>query len=132
MFAEVDRLPVMILASLAVYVLVLRFVLRKHDPKSSRLAVGVVSFVVVVVGMVGAKMAEQAGLPWWIYYGVPAAVTVFVPPLVFRLSRIETVQYLVLAYLSAPFINAAFSFFLGWHDYMPFMHVPYWRDLLHA
>jgi hypothetical protein len=39
-----------------------------------------VAFVVVVVGMVFAKFGATAGLPWPLYYGLPAAVTLFLPP----------------------------------------------------
>ena len=132
MMPQADRFPIMVFASLFVFVVVLRVVVRKRTPGPSWLAVAAVAFIVVALGMTFARIAEQSGLPWWIYYGVPAAVTIFLPPIVLRLSKIEIVQYMVLAYASAPLINVAFSFTLGWHDYMPFMHVPYWKDLLHA
>jgi hypothetical protein len=37
--------------------------------------------------------------------------------------------YLLLALLSAPLIHVLFSFFLGWHEYMPFLPVPGLADL---
>ena len=80
--------------------------------------------MVVVGGMVFAKLGQHAGWPWWIYYSVPAAVTLVLPPAVLRFSTGELVEYLVLAALSSPLIHVAFSFFPGWHEYMPFFHVP--------
>ncbi|WP_167040650.1 hypothetical protein [Salinibacterium sp. ZJ454] len=69
-------------------------------------------------------------MPWWIYYPVPALVTVLLPPLVFRLSRWRTLGYLVLSALSAPLIHSVFAFFLGWNEYMPFIPVPSLASLL--
>jgi hypothetical protein len=73
----------------------------------------VVSAIVVVGGMLFAKLTQNAGWPWWIYYTAPAAVTLLVPPLAFRMSRSEVWKYLLLAFLSAPVIHVLFSFFLG-------------------
>jgi hypothetical protein len=80
--------------------------------------------------MVFAKFGHNAGLPWWIYYTVPALATLVLPPATFRFSGKELAQYLVLAFLSSPAIHVAFSFLLGWHEYMPFIAVPEWRELL--
>ena len=82
------------------------------------------AFIVTVGGMLFAKVGQNSGLPWWIYYTVPMLVTVIVPPVVFRMSGRESLSYLMLAFLSSPVIHVAFSFFLGWKDYMPFIDVP--------
>jgi len=48
----------------------------------------------------------------------------------FALRRKELAHYLVLAFLSSPAIHVAFSLFLGWHEYMPFLPVPSLKQLL--
>ncbi|MDX1394657.1 MAG: hypothetical protein R3195_09700, partial [Gemmatimonadota bacterium] len=63
------------------------------------------------------------GWPWWVYT-VPMLLTVFLPSLRFRMRRRELLEYLVLSFLSAPAIHLAFSFLVGWKDYMPLMQVP--------
>ncbi len=82
------------------------------------------ALLVVVGGMLVAKVGQNSGLPWWIYYTIPMLVTVLTPPLVFRMNRREILAYVVLAFLSSPVIHVVFSFFLGWKDYMPFIEVP--------
>lgn len=124
MESEQMRFWVFVAVSLAVFVCVLRFVTRKRAARPRADAVAAVAAVVVVGGMVFAKFGNNLGLPWWIYYTVPALATLLVPPLAFRLQRRELVQYLVLAFLSSPAIHVAFSLFLGWHEYMPFIPVP--------
>jgi hypothetical protein len=116
--------------SLDVFVAILRFVTRhRMQPLRFGPVIGVAA-IVVVGGMVFAKYGNNAGLPWWIYYTVPALATLLLPPVAFTFSRRELAWYLVLAFLSSPAIHAVFSFVLGWHEYMPFLPVPYWRDML--
>ncbi|WP_262104829.1 hypothetical protein [Arthrobacter sp. Marseille-P9274] len=126
------RFPVMIAASLLEYVLLLRLVLGRVDFRRRTAAVATASLIVVVAGMLFGKYGLLLGLPWWIYYPLPALTTVVMPPLVFRMTRKRTAAYLVLAALSAPLIHAVFSFFLGWHEYMPFLPVPSLASLLGA
>jgi hypothetical protein len=122
--------PVMIAVSLVEFVVLLRLVLGRAAFRRRRVAVAAVSLTVVVAGMLFGKYGLLLGLPWWIYYPVPALTTIVVPPLVFRMAWKRTAAYLVLAALSAPLIHAAFSFFLGWHEYMPFLPVPSLASLL--
>lgn len=61
--------------------------------------------------MIFAKFGNNAGLPWWIYYTIPALVTLVLPPVAFRFSGKELAQYLVLAFLSLPVIHVVFSSF---------------------
>ena len=56
-------------------------------------------------------------------------VTLALPPLAFRMQRSEFAWYVLLAFSSSPAIHAAFSFFAGWHEYMPFWHIPFLWDL---
>ena len=128
--SEASRFPVLIAVSLVVFFAILRFILRKRLRQPPLAAVLAVSATVVVGGMLFAKQAQNAGLPWWIYYPVPALATLVLPPAAFRFSGKELGRYLVLAFLSAPAIHASFSFLLGWHDYMPFLPVPSLRELL--
>ncbi|MGO4383434.1 hypothetical protein [Specibacter sp. RAF43] len=114
----------MIAASLVEFVLLLRLVLGRAAFRRRMVAVAAVSFTVVVAGMLFGKYGLLLGLPWWIYYPLPALATILLPPLVFRMAWKGTAAYLVLAALSAPLIHAVFSFFLGWHEYMPFLRVP--------
>ena len=107
-----------------VFVLILRVALRGRSQRPPWVWVLATSLVVVAGGMCFAKFGQNSGLPWWIYYTVPMLVTVLVPPAVFRMNRRESVTYLVLALLSSPMIHAAFSFFLGWKEYMPFISIP--------
>ena len=82
--------------------------------------------------MLFARWTYGPRLPWWISYGVPALATFFVPPIVFRMSRVETAGYVAMAVLMAPAIHVLFSFFVGWHDYMPWFYVPSLWDLVHG
>ena len=122
--------PIFIVVSLVVFVIILRFVVRRRTSQPSSLAVLSIAAVVVVGGMLFAKLGQNAGWPWWIYYTVPAFVTLVLPPMAFGYSRLELWQYLVLAFLSSPAIHIAFSLLLDWHDYMPFISVPSLQELL--
>jgi hypothetical protein len=123
------RLAVFILVSLAVFVFVLRLVLRRRAMESW-LGIIMIALIVVPGGMLFARWGVAAGLAWWVFYTVPALVTLLVPPFAFRMARSEAVEYLVLALLMAPVIHTVFSLFLGWKEYMPFLPVPFLFDLL--
>ena len=125
-----SRFPVFVLVSLVVFIAILRFITRHRPRRPHAAAVMAVAAVVVVGGMVFAKYGNNAGLPWWIYYPVPAVATLVVPPVAFKLYGKELLQYLVLAFLSSPAIHVAFSFLFDWHDYMPFIPVPSLKSLL--
>jgi len=122
--SEAARFPIFILVSLVVFFAILNFVTRRRPTRPAAVEVLAVAAVVVVGGMVFAKLAQNTGWPWWIYYAVPAAATLVVPPVTLRFSTHELWQYLVLAALSSPSIHVLFSLLLGWHDYMPFIRVP--------
>jgi hypothetical protein len=124
------RFPIMIAVSLVEFAAVLRLTLGRERFRDRRVAVVVVSVVVVVLGMVLGKYGNQFGLPWWIYYPVPALLTIILPPVVFRTSPRRTLLYVGAALLSAPLIHAAFAFLLGWNEYMPFIPIPSLASLL--
>jgi hypothetical protein len=77
-------------------------------------------------------MATFCSIPlWWIYYGFPALMTFFLPPLVLRMNIAEMGGYLPMAVLMAPAIHVFFSLFIGWHDYMPFpFYIPSLAELI--
>ncbi len=86
--------------------------------------------VVVGVMLFGKYGATTFGLPWWIYYPVPALLTILLPPCAFRMSAKRTALYLVVSAASAPVIHALLSFLLGWDEYMPFLRIPSLASLL--
>jgi hypothetical protein len=118
------RFLVFIAVSLVVFIGILRWTLRSRPVAPAAGAIGGIAFVVVVGGMCFAKFGATAGLPRPVYYGVPAATTLALPPLAFRMQRSEFAWYLLLAFASSPAIHAVFSFFVGWHEYMPFWRIP--------
>ena len=124
------RFPIFIAASYIVFGAVLYFVLRRR--KNTELLPGIlgIGLIVIVGGMAFAKFGQNTGWPWWIYYTVPMLLTVFLPPLYFKMSRREVPEYLVLSFLSAPLIHLLFLFFVGWKDYMPFLEVPSLWELI--
>jgi hypothetical protein len=120
---------VFIAVSLAVFIGMLRWVLRARPLAPSATMVAVVALVVVVIGMCFAKFGANAGLAWPIYYGVPAATTLLLPPIAFRMNFREASWYETLALASSPAIHVFFSVFVGWPEYLPFWHVPsLWND----
>ena len=130
MSTEYIRFSILIIVSLVLFYLMLRFVTRARAVRPNPRLVVIVSALVVVGGMLFAKFGNNAGLPWWIYYTVPALATLFLPPFAFRMTWRETLFYLLLAFASSPVIHVLFSFFLDWHEYMPFLRVPSLRSLL--
>lgn len=130
MITNEQRFPIFIVVTLAIFFLILLFVFRKRAKRPPFVAISVVAALIVVGGMVFAKFGTYAGWPWWIYYTGPALLTLVLPPLAFRFNGSELWQYLVLAFLASPAIHVVFSFFFGWHNYMPFLYVPSLHEML--
>ena len=124
------RFTIFVLVSLAVFYAILRFVTRRRTDRPAMAHVVIIAAIVVVGGMVFAKFGANQGWPWWIYYTVPALTTLLLPPLACRMAGNELWQYLVLAFLSSPVIHLAFSFFLDWHEYMPFIRITSLQSLI--
>jgi hypothetical protein len=122
--------PVMIIAALFVFFLIIRMVLPKEVYKQKIRQLLFLSLIVVVFGMLFGKYGATYGLPWWIFYPIPMLITVFLPPMVLKQNLRKTIWYLLLSFLSAPFIHAFFSFFIGWKEYMPFWKIPFVGDLI--
>jgi hypothetical protein len=115
----------MILASFILFYLVILIVIGKREFINKLKPIFILSFFVVIVGMLFGKYGAQMGLKWWIYYPVPMLMTVMLPPMVLKMKLRRTILYLLLSFLSAPIIHALFSFFLGWTEYMPFWEIPF-------
>ncbi|ADV66048.1 hypothetical protein Deima_0388 [Deinococcus maricopensis DSM 21211] len=118
------RFFVFIVVTLVVYIYILRWTLRARAVTPTAGVTASLAFIVVIVGMYFARFGANAGMPWPIYYGVPAATTLLLPPLVLRMRFSEFARYVVLAFASSPVIHAVFSLFVGWHEYMPFWNIP--------
>jgi hypothetical protein len=115
---------VMILASLAAFLIMMRIVLNGAEFALKKATIFLLALLIVVIGMLLGKYGALAGLPWWIYYPVPMLMTVLLPPFTLKFDRRQTLRYLSLSFLSAPLIHACFSFLLGWKEYMPFWNIP--------
>jgi len=120
----------MMLASIFVFVAVLRITLSKSQFSKSVNKIVFLCIIVAVFGMLCGKFGVNLGLPWWIYYTIPLVITVLLPPYVLKLDTRRTLVYLALSLVSAPIIHLGFSFLLGWNEYMPFWNVPYWKTAL--
>ena len=129
---ESQRFPIFILVSFIVFFAILRWVIRTRSTKPNLYVLLGIAAIVVVGGMIFAKLGQNAGWPWWVYYTVPALVTWLLPPIALRFSMKEFLQYLILAGLSSPVIHVLFSFLLGWHDYMPFIRVPSLGEVMNS
>ena len=123
------RFFVFIAASLLIFIGILRWTLRARPVMPAACLTGGIAFLVVVGGMCFAKFAATSGLPWPLYYGVPAVVTLVLPPLALRMQRSEFAWYVLLAFASSPAIHAVFSFFVGWYEYLPVWHIPSLLDM---
>lgn len=123
------RFAIFILVALATFVLILRAVLRARPQRPGWRRVLATAVAVVAGGMLFAKVGQNGGLPWWIYYTVPLLATLIVPPAVFGMSRREAIAYLVLTFMSSPVIHLLFSFLLGWKEYLPVIDVPAFWEL---
>lgn len=119
--AEIYRFPIMMAVSVIVLFLIILLVTRAKNPRPSSTAIMLISILVSVGGMIIAKYGANFGLPWTVYYSVPAMLTIFLPTIYFRMSLRQAGIYILLAFLSAPAIHYGFLFGLGWNEYMPFL-----------
>ena len=130
---DVARFIVFMAVAFLLFVQVLLFTMRGRTQKPRVGTLMTLGAIVVILGMLFARYSHIVlyRLPWEIYYGFPALATLLLPPLWLRMSRAEVMQYLPLAVLMGPAMHVVFSFFVGWHDYMPFpFHIPSLADLM--
>jgi hypothetical protein len=125
-----SHFPILTAVSFVAFVAVLRFSINRRTVQVPHSTILWLASVVVVGGMTFAKIGVAAGFPIWLYYGVPATLTWILPPLALRMSRNEIARYVPLVVLVAPVIHVLFSFVLGWKEYMPFLGVPSFRELI--
>lgn len=119
--AEIYRFPIMMAVSVLTVFAVIWLVIRKKIPPPAPSAILLISALVSIGGMSIAKFGANFGLPWTVYYSVPAILTIFLPPLFFKMSLRQAALYILLTLLSAPAIHYGFLFALGWGEYMPFL-----------
>ena len=118
---EIYRFPIMMAASVVIMFLILWLVTRAKTPAPTIQSVFLVSLIISVGGMGIAKYGANFGLPWTVYYTVPAILTIFLPTVLFRMSLRQAGLYILLAFLSAPAIHYVFFYAFGWNEYMPFL-----------
>src|SRR5688572_6409988 len=121
--------PLFIIASLFSFIGVLRLATQKRPAPPSKHLVAGLAGIVVVGGMLLAKLGIASGWPVWLYYGIPAALTWTVLPIALRMHTGEAGRFIILAILVAPVIHVIFSFVLGWKEYLPFLPIPSFREL---
>ncbi|MES1158338.1 MAG: hypothetical protein ABUL42_00435 [Terricaulis silvestris] len=121
--SDVIRIVAYILVSTLIMMAAI-WLAARSDAKPAPTKLVIVALLISVLGILFGKFGANLGLPWQIYYTVPALATVLLPPLVFRFSLWRTAFYWLLAAIAAPLIHALFFYTLGWGDYMPFLHLP--------
>ncbi len=125
MSTEILKMIVFVAASTAALTMAILVAARAGGGRAPDLLwVFVVSAVISAIGIPFGKYGQNFGLPWQVYYTVPAAATILAPPFVFRFSILRSLFYLILALFSAPLIHAMFFYGLGWSEYMPFLKLP--------
>jgi hypothetical protein len=83
----VFKMLVFIAASTLALMLAIRIAARAGGGKPPDVrSVFAVALLISACGIPFGKYGQNFGLPWEIYYTVPALATVFVPPLLFRFS----------------------------------------------
>lgn len=78
--------PIMIVASLLIFFVIVRLLLSKTDFNEKRNQIFLLGIIVVVLGMLFGKYGATYRLPWWLYYPVPMLITVLLPPIVLKLN----------------------------------------------
>ena len=126
---DIGKFLVYMFAALIVFAAVLLLTIRKRIQRPY-FKIIILALIVVVGGMIFARITYGKGVPWWIFYGLPAFFTFVLPPMVLRMSKRELLFYIPVSILMGPVVHVFFSFSFGWHDYMPLFYVPWWHELL--
>jgi len=125
----INKFLVYMVAAMVVYFALLVFTVRNRTPRPYGKLI-ILAIMVTAAGMIFARITYGKELPWWIFYGIPVLFTYLVPPVKLRMSLNELALYTPLTLLTAPAIHVFFSFFIGWHEYMPLFYVPWVLDLI--
>lgn len=115
--------------AMVVYFGILRISVRKRQPMPYVMLI-LLAVLVTAAGMIFARVTYGKEMPWWIFYGIPVVLIFILPPVILRMNRNEFLSFAPLALLGGPVIHIFFSFFLGWHEYMPLFYVPSLSELL--
>lgn len=124
----INQFLIYMAVAMIVYYSLLNFIVRKRSPRPY-IKILLLTLLVTAGGMIFARITYGRNLPWWIFYGIPALLTFLLPPIVLRMSWREILRYIPLAILMSPAIHIFFSFFIGWHEFMPLFYIPSWRQL---
>ena len=88
--SDIERFAILIALSSVVFLAVLALATRRRENKPAVAMLVLLTVVVVICGMLFARYGHIIfRLPWWIYYGLPALMTFFLPPLALRMNRAE-------------------------------------------
>lgn len=130
---DLERFAVLVVVASVVFLAVLGLVTRGRSNRPRPGLLFLLTFVVVLAGMVFARYGHILfRLPWWIYYGLPASLTFLLPPVALRMRTAEIARYVPLAVLMGPGIHLLASLVFGWHDYMPFpVYIPSLMEMVH-
>jgi len=80
---------------------------------------------IVLVGLGAAGL--HAGLPPYIYYPLPAVISLILPKYIFNLSWKELCIYIVFGILIGFLTHLLFSLIVGYNNYLPFWKIdPIW------
>lgn len=126
---DLNPFLVYMVAAMAVDFAILTFTVHKRSPRPY-IKLILLAIIVTAGGMIFARITYGKEFPWWIFYGIPVLLTYLFPPVILRMSWHELLIYTPLALLAGPAIHIFFSFFLGWHEYMPLFYIPWFVDLI--
>ncbi|RYG11469.1 MAG: hypothetical protein EOO07_20550 [Chitinophagaceae bacterium] len=122
--------PIMIFAALMVFFAVIRMAVGGTKFKQQFKTIFFLALICVVFGMLFGKYGATFRFKWWIYYPIPMLINVLLPPILLKMKGKEIAVYLLLSFLSAPFIHLIFSVFFDWHEYMPFWNIPSFKSMV--
>ncbi len=117
---EAYRFYVLMAASVFVLAAII-YVVAPPSARKTVFSVIAVSALISAGGMAFAKFGAGRDWPVALYYGLPAAATIFIPPVLFQMRPVRAAVYLALSFASAPAIHFSALFLLGWDNYMPFL-----------
>lgn len=120
---------VMMIISTVLFMGVILIVVGKNVFIIKRKPIIQITCIVVVLGMSIGKYGAFLSLPWYLYYSLPLFMTMLLPPYFLKFTKVQTLIYLLLSFISAPCIHFVFSFFLNWKEYMPFWNIPFWKEI---
>lgn len=97
---------------------------RRTDrwPGGSIAAAWALGIAIVTVGL--GIILLKTGLPPWLYFPLPVIVSLGAPWLIFRPGWKAYLVFLGVSVIMSPLTHFLWSFFLGYHNYLPFWEIP--------